>query len=226
MYINELEKDTHFTLIAASGDKTREFHGTTVDVTTEKDVDTVNRLKAAYPNLNFCIASAIKEDKCIVTFDGKDITYRMIAIVDEGPMEWKDVGVVNLKLPDYGPAVVIASNRNGKPINRREGYRLFLGIPGTIGVDGAESKDSATIKDISVTGVGVIVKEAKAYKRGTAVVVEFVDEKSQKPFRLPSVVARVEQMKDGRSIVGCIQRIPSKDVVKFVYESQKKLMKT
>lgn len=93
----------------------------------------------------------------ILSFDSSNIAISMIAYQDEkSPYLWQSVKVEKDTL-DGKTCHVITSGLSGVKINRRDNFRVFIGLPGTVKINGSEEKHEVIVRDISETGFAVMI---------------------------------------------------------------------
>ena len=151
----------------------------------------------------------------------------MIVVLEgDKPYGWNHVRIMNLRLPVYGSIHVIASKNDAASYNRRQNYRVFLGVEGTMESVADPEAKNVLVKDISVSGIGLITKTEEPYKRGDIITVNFNEKESGTDFQLKVLVVRNEEMEDGRFNIGGLVKSNSDVVARFVYSKQQKKMKS
>lgn len=226
MKVNELEPGKKFTIEANDEERKLQFKGTIANITAERDLSLLKQLRTALKDTFYCLADPIRDEQFLLNFESDKVTCNMIVVLEgEKPYGWNNVKIMNVKLPVYGTIHVIASKNDAASYNRRQSYRVFLGIEGKLKAEGSDEEKSVTVKDLSASGIGLIVKKGDNYARGDLLKISFNEAESQTDFNLNVAVVRCEEMEDGRNNVGCILTSNADMVARFVYSKQKKKMK-
>lgn len=226
MYIKELESGTGINIEASNGFKTLTFE---TKVACPKDEDDLNRLeevKKVKPYVKFTVLDPIRREDKLVNFVSEYVTSNLVAIVEGNkPFIWRNVSIVNMRLPKYGSVHIVFSVREAVSYNRRQHYRLTLDREGVIRIRTADHEKvyNVFVKDISESGVGFSIKGTQGLERGSGCIVEFSD--SGQDFRIDVVVIRVQDNGNDRYTMGCKIRQRSAMVAKFINQKQKDRMK-
>ena len=97
----------------------------------------------------------------------------------------------------------IACNNEGKRVNRRSNFRIFIGERGVVELSGKSStKLEVTIKDLSLMGVAFVVDKVKWEKGVSYVWVEFPGRYGDR-IRIQGSVVHVTEVENNLLIVGC-----------------------
>lgn len=157
----------------------------------------------------------------VLNFDSANVTISMIAYEEEkSPYLWQVVHIAK-EVRDNTPYHVISSNLSGVKINRRENFRLFLGIEGTATLMGGKPFD-VLVKDISSSGFAVLVDMNKPINvhKNDIMQLEFVDATFNEDFVLNGRVVRMDKT-DKYLLYGC--RMVSENPVVDKYIANKQL---
>ncbi|MBR3807519.1 MAG: PilZ domain-containing protein [Lachnospiraceae bacterium] len=157
----------------------------------------------------------------VLNFDSANVTISMIAYEEEkSPYLWQVVHIAK-EVRDNTPYHVISSNLSGVKINRRENFRLFLGIEGTATLMGGKPFD-VLVKDISSSGFAVLVDMNKPINvhKNDIMQLEFVDATFNEDFVLNGRVVRMDKT-DKYLLYGC--RMVSENPVIDKYIANKQL---
>jgi hypothetical protein len=130
----------------------------------------------------------------ILNFNSNSITISMIAYEEEKtPYLWKIVHI-GREVIDGENYHVITSDVNGVKINRRENFRVFLGIDGKATILGKNVPFDAMVKDISESGFAILLDITSEIKinKGEAVMIDFYDKGLDERFNLTGRVVRAE----------------------------------
>ncbi len=157
----------------------------------------------------------------VLNFDSANVNVSMIAYQEEkAPYLWKVVRI-GREVLDGIAYHVITSELNGVRINRRENFRVFLGIDGTATVLSNGAKISAMVKDISENGFAILVDTSSEVKinKNELVLAEFYDRGLDQQFALTGRVMRAEVLE--RAILyGCRLTKPEPAVQRYIANKQ------
>lgn len=113
----------------------------------------------------------------VLNFNSSNISLSMIAYEDEkSPYIWKSI-IIEKEVVDNKIYHVISSGLSGVRINRRENFRVYVGLDAKATINGGKEKIDVIVKDISETGFAVLVDSNVQSKINTndALLVEFYD---------------------------------------------------
>ena len=157
----------------------------------------------------------------VLNFDSANVSISMIAYEEEkSPYLWQVVHIAK-EVRDNTSYHVISSNLSGVKINRRENFRLFLGIEGTATLMGGKPFE-VLVKDISSSGFAVLVDMNKplSVHKNDIMQLEFVDATFNEDFVLNGRVVRMDKT-DKYLLYGC--RLVSENPVIDKYIANKQL---
>lgn len=156
----------------------------------------------------------------VLNFDSANVTISMIAYEEEkSPYLWQVVHIAK-EVRDNKPYHVISSNLSGVKINRRENFRLFLGIEGTATLMGGKPFD-VLVKDISSSGFAVLVDMNKPINvhKNDIMQLEFVDTIFNEDFVLNGRVVRMDKT-DKYLLYGCRMVTENPVIDKYIANKQ------
>lgn len=156
----------------------------------------------------------------VLNFDSANVTISMIAYEEEkSPYLWQVVHIAK-EVRDNTPYHVISSNLSGVKINRRENFRLFLGIEGTATLMGGKPFD-VLVKDISSSGFAVLVDMNKPINvhKNDIMQLEFVDVTFNEDFILNGRVVRMDKT-DKYLLYGCRMVTENPVIDKYIANKQ------
>ena len=222
--INELLPGAMISLTARKGDKSYRFESFVLEFQEKEDLDYIKTLKGDY-----VIVEPIRVEDKIVKFAADGVSYFLIGNHKEKPYLFEKVFVDKINLPLYGTAHIIRSEVEGKRFNRRDYFRLWLGQHCNIALRGSKAQHDAMVKDISSTGVGLIVKKEYEVNVGDAIEIQFNFEKYNEhkedyTFSLHTLlgeVVRVVDKNEKANLVGCKLTEGQEEVSKFIAQRQR-----
>ena len=156
----------------------------------------------------------------ILNFDSANVTISMIAYEEEKtPYLWQVVHIAK-ETRDKTTYHVISSNLSGVKINRRENFRLFLGIDATATLMGGKPFQ-VVVKDISCSGFAVLVdmNSPISVHKNDIMQLEFVDKSFEEDFVLQGRVVRMDKT-DKYLLYGCRLVAENPAVDKYIANKQ------
>jgi hypothetical protein len=144
----------------------------------------------------------------------------VIVNVNDIPYRWKSV---KIKTVEYNKEKyhLIISDDDVERMNRRNGYRLYLGIPGVAQLGANRAAVDVIIKDISESGIGIVCEKDVEIVGKEIVHVNFRESKSGSNFNLNAVDVRKMTLPDERIIYGCKLLGESDKLRKFIMQRQR-----
>ena len=130
----------------------------------------------------------------VLNFDSANVSISMIAYEEEkSPYLWQVVHI-GKEIRDNVPYHVVTSNLSGVKINRRENFRLYLGIEGRATIMGGRPFD-VLVKDISSSGYAVLVdmNTPISVHKNDVMQLEFSDKSFEEDFILNGRVVRMDK---------------------------------
>ena len=106
-------------------------------------------------------------------------------------------------------ALVLETDEDVTPVNRRNFFRVFLGAEGEMRTGEGRKPQEVVIKDISANGLGVICDKKLKFPVGTNAYVNFVDDITGESFKLECVIVRCVENQDNTFLYGC--QLPESD---------------
>lgn len=114
----------------------------------------------------------------IINFAYEGLSFEL-SVIKEGevPCVWKNVTITR---EIHGGEIyhAISASTDGVRVNRRNSFRVFVGTEGEVVDEETKEKYTATIKDISTTGIAIIptVNKEDLFPAGRLLQVKYVDE--------------------------------------------------
>lgn len=119
-----------------------------------------------------------RHENHIINFAADGVSFELSAVKEgEVPFFWKNVSVT--KGSNEGQLYhVIHAETDGVKVNRRNAFRVFIGIDGNAMRVSNKTSEAITVKDISSTGIAVITrdKEKPHFEVGEQLRVSYRDE--------------------------------------------------
>lgn len=156
----------------------------------------------------------------ILNFDSANVLISMIAYEEEKtPYLWQKVQITK-EYRDKVAYHVISSDLPGAKINRRENFRLFLGLDATIRTMGGQPLE-VIIKDISSSGFAILIDMNNPNKlhKNEIIQLEFSDKSLEEDFILTGRVVRLDKT-DKYFLYGCHMVTTNPAVDKYIANKQ------
>ena len=186
-----------------------------------------SKLASNFYTFDTCII--IYKNNKIIRFVTERINYYFIGHHKSKPYLFENIFVDKIRLPKYGVAHIIKADKEGRRFNRRSNFRVWLGQHCHIALRGSKAQHDAMIKDLSSTGIGLIIKKEYTVNIGDEIEVQFNDEKYNEQredyqFTLHTIkgeVVRVFDSNEKADIVGCRITEGQEGAEKFVAMKQR-----
>lgn len=224
MFVSDLTPKTEVSIEASNKEAKVNLKSKVANITDPADVAIITAIKRDNKSVRFVVLDAIREQDMLINFNAEGVTNSLVYIKDNKPLIWPGVSVKNLRLPVYGSIHIIVSERESVSYNRRQSYRVFLGVEGSVKRTETDEPKTVTVKDLSDVGIAFIAKGDSEYQRGDILYINFT-EPGGNSFNLSLVVLRRDNMPDGRITFGCRLKNRSELVSKFITQKQHEQMK-
>ncbi|MDD7404136.1 MAG: PilZ domain-containing protein [Butyribacter sp.] len=178
----------------------------------------------------------IKEDKVFVKpilVNGQAVGFNAPDIINVVTVNRKDKAylynsikityVMSPKLPD-GSAHCIATTEeeNVTPVNRRNYYRVFMGIVGKMQTGFHKEPSEITIRDLSAKGIGIICPRSAEVEVGSEIYVSFHDRDTNTKFKIKCTVVRCTRVDASTVLCGCQLPKFSDSLSRYVAKKQQR----
>lgn len=232
MVLNELAIGSSVELTAIIGTQRLVFQTEIVNLPTDdkKVHKALQKLTNGYP---YVAVPVIRQNDKVVGFPTSGVVYQVVIVnkEDEKVYQWVSVAIRQVKLPDLPAFHIIISNKAAKEYNRRQRYRLWLGIDGVASIGLSRKPIDVLVKDISSTGISFIARNAVLEEKNitinhnTFAVLTFFDEPSGTNFRISCIVIRAVAVDEQRTLYGCKFAEENQLIGQFVNKRQREKIK-
>lgn len=204
--ITELLPSSIISLTARKGNRSYRFESFVLELSEQADIDFVKTLENEP-----LLIEPIKVDDKLVRFEKEGINYYFIGSHKGKPYLYENISIDKIKLPVYGVAHILRAPKEGRRFNRRDNFRVWLGQYCNIALRNTKAQHEAMVKDISNTGIGLIVKKEYEVNIGDAVEVQFNfekynEQKEDYQFTLHTLkgeIVRIVDQNEKVNLVGC-----------------------
>lgn len=104
---------------------------------------------------------------------------------------------------DYKNALCVSCEEDVEPINRRNFYRVYMGVDGKLEYGQNKHTFEVLVRDISANGIGVISAKENRLHIGTEVCITFVDEMADEEFSIFCTIVRKVELNENEIVYGC-----------------------
>lgn len=152
-----------------------------------------------------------------------------IFVEDEEKLySWDNVKIFRVDLPSLGIVHLVVATKEGETTNRRENYRVSLELDGLVKIGDNFLKYDSLIKNISTSGIGLVIDSSINCKIGDDITIYFFDNdmdkylNREKPTEiiLSANIVRVNPINKNKNSVGCVFKYDDSIVNKYVYTKQ------
>ncbi|MGN0328075.1 MAG: PilZ domain-containing protein [Lachnospira sp.] len=139
---------------------------------------------------------------------------------DKSPMVWKRVSIATV-LNKGSTQYKIMCATEGYELNRREAFRLFLGINGVAQIGINKKAVDVIVKDVSETGFSFVSSEDMEAD-GLPVRLVFAD--MQYKFSLMGIIVRKVVLDENKLLYGCRISVENASLPKYINEKQRQMI--
>lgn len=159
-----------------------------------------------------------------ISFPEENIIYKVYAVRDKVPYLWRRITIRRIEKAAFH---ILLSNEDAQPAERRSDPRITLNLPGSARFLGSTTPVPITVKNISGSGIGIVVDPGTAVssvKAGSLIQdVSFTDPELNLSFQLIAFVQRTTKYTNGRTLYGCKLNSKTLEISNFV--NQKRYLK-
>lgn len=134
---------------------------------------------------------------------------------------YRNVKITLISMKDGTKFHRISTEEDVRAANRRNSYRLYLGVQGTASIGYPPTVHNVIVKDISRGGVAFVIEKSVELRPGDKVQVSFTDKSTDSKFQLASTIVRKYSLGDSRVVYGCKLRKESDVIGRFVARKQR-----
>lgn len=157
----------------------------------------------------------------IINFSGDKVHISVIYMEDGiKPLIWEGCRMQTVQAGKEKYHAIVCK-RDGMKWNRRQAYRQYLGLDGTLSIDSTRANHSVVVKDISATGVSFVGVPDMNYLSMGPFHLTFEDKASRLKVQLTGTAVRQEPVDETKVIVGCTVKQANLDLGTYVASKQK-----
>lgn len=227
MFVSDLTPGTEVSIEASNKEAKINLKTTVANITETADIDKINLLRKDNKSLKFVILDPIREQNLLINFNAEGVTNSLVLIKEGKPQIWAGIAIKNLKLPSYGSVHIVVSKKEAVSYNRRQNFRIFIGLEGFLRRSEMDEPKLVTVKDLSEGGVAFIERgDGEKHQRGEILYLSFTTGPNGTNFSFQIVVIRSEELPDGRVLYGCRLKTRSEMLAKYINQKQQEQMKS
>ncbi len=162
---------------------------------------------------------AVKVNDKVVGFSGEGVSVDLYNIrAEKPPMIWKRVVCTTTTVSGKSVYKITATGE-GYESNRREAYRLFVGVPGIAQLGINRKAIEVIVKDVSENGFSFVCE----YDMGEVInsPVRLVFEDLEKSYSLMGLVIRKVVIADKKIVYGCKLSVENFELVRYINFKQR-----
>ena len=189
-----------------------------------------SKVQENYPRKNMILADPIIRDGKPVSFRGKNIIVNLLAsFKDEKPLLFKNVTTKLLKKSNGEFCYSFTTIADGIAYNRRENFRCYVGIYSSVQRVNSAAHN-AMIRDVSYTGFAVVCDADFSAECGQLLHTVLNDQPKENGtvynFHLYGLIARVQELDNGKILYGCQLTGPVRGLDKYIMEKERVRLKS
>ncbi len=140
---------------------------------------------------------------------------------DKSPMVWKSVGITVVLNKGKSYYKIIAGGE-GYEMNRREAFRLFIGVKGVAQIGINRKALDVIVKDISETGFSFVTSENIDKVVNMPIRLVFAD--GGTTYSLMGLVVRKVEIDETKILYGCKLSVQNAGIQHYINEKQRKML--
>lgn len=224
MLINELEANVEITIEVRNAETGIELKTKIIDLAslTKDELASIKEYAGKTVLMPYAIAEKINFGSTGVSFKGTDYHMKVQAPKGSRMYVWKDIQIFGIRLKSGKVLQLVATATEAKELNRRKAYRVYIGKEGMALIGNNNKPRSVTVKDISATGIGVIIEnfiDPVEPHTDIHVTFEYTTDVKDK-FSIHAEVLTCIPMGEGRHLLGCTFKKYSQAIERFVSKVQ------
>ena len=152
----------------------------------------------------FLLVEAIRVKEQIISFKESNLKIEVIYYREnEKPICWYFKDIKSIRDKNGKTFYCFRGDLEGISINRRNNFRVYIGLNADAQVGANKSVERVIVKDISNSGFAIIKEEQEENFENELVRVSFDDTKIGNHIALVGFVTRVKKLDNGKMILGC-----------------------
>lgn len=171
---------------------------------------------------NGILTEPIRVSGKILSFENSTVKVNLIMNRDGmPPIVWKGVGITVISTKGGSKYKLIAGGE-GVQVNRRESFRLFIGMRGVVQIGANKKAIEIIVKDVSDTGFSFVSDEDYEDVQNKPVRLVFND--FNQSFSLIGLIVRKVVIDEKKIIYGCKLGSPNSRLTHYITEKQRQML--
>lgn len=172
---------------------------------------------------NFILTKPVMSKGKVVGLGGEGVSVGLAYLKNEKkpPVVWKGIGCSVVKVKGRVLYKVVASGA-GFEMNRREAFRLFVGIDGIARVGTNRRAMNVILKDISATGFAFVVEHEIENADNAAVRLVFKD--FDRSYDLTGFIVRTVKAEEDKYVYGCRMNMKNQLISHYINMKQRQML--
>lgn len=158
-----------------------------------------------------------------LNLEAEGITVHIVVKDEDIPIQFRNCVVRNVHLKEQN-FLAAACSQEGKRVNRRNAFRIFMGERGVVELIGKNRRLEAVVRDLSMTGFSFVVDVDEWEEDAYLVWLNFLGRYDEK-MRMQGEVVRKNEGERGRLIVGCQIIKCANDLSSYISYKQRENLK-
>lgn len=214
MYINEAPVGSRIHLKVIVKGSTFEFD--------TNIIDSKNKALSNYCFRNHgVVIQPLKSKGALLKFPDS-VKIEAVVYCDDKPQPYLYLqsNIINMVMKDNCVYQVLCCKLNMKEWNRRESYRQYVGLSGIARIGSNKQTCNCIIKNISATGIGLVVNDLGEFNHSEMCRVSFNDVNLHRQMCVNFFLCNVTELEDGKLLLGCKLLGDTTTVANYVYAKQ------
>jgi len=171
---------------------------------------------------DYILIEPVRIKEKVVNFENGSVLIDLLLIRDnKTPIIWKRVLLKNT-IHNGKTYYKVVPTGEGFEINRRNAYRMYIGIKGVVQVGTNSVPMDIIIKDVSENGFSFVTQDNVNKSLKTTVRLVFGD--CNKTFNLNGLLIRREEINQSKYVYGCILNIRNLFLNQYINEKQREML--
>lgn len=173
-------------------------------------------------NKNGVFAEPVRMDDKVISFGGESVHIDLMYIrKDKPPFVWKNVVCTTIQSSGT-TKYQLTVNGEGYEMNRREAFRIFVGVNGVIQIGTNRKALDIIVKDVSETGFAVVAQDDMERFVNMPVRMVFTD--MNRSFALMGLIVRKVVIAPNKILYGCRLGVQNSELSRYITEKQRQQM--
>lgn len=176
-------------------------------------------VKEVYPG-GILVDTICSEEGNPINFESNIVKTDLYKIQNgDSPITWEDVTVKRI-ISNKINGHIIVSKFSGKKVNRRNNYRVSVGVSAVARLGLSRKTATVMVRDVSSTGFAVVIDNKNEVKLRDSIRVTYDDDMLH--ISLNGICVRTQKVDDDRTLYGCRLEYSTSQIDNYVAQKQRK----